>query len=188
MPKKENEEVNQVSCYLSVAQKTSLEFEVVYYKNIETKEGKDRNTINKNISYILEQFIDKYMNNIEAVRDVVASTLIAPINPKTVLNNKMMMRDMSSYQRQLIPYPLKLSKSFMAKFELFKKNCEEKLNFNFSKTTFYNVILLDYYLHNKANIAKWQMEHWMQDYYKKRNVENDKLEDIVKQINALIEE
>jgi hypothetical protein len=182
------EETNQVSFYISIAQKISLEFEVIYYKNLEGEEGKHRNTINKNILFILESFVDKYINNIQGFKDVVLSTVVIPIDSKTTLNNKNMMRDMSSYQRKLIAYPLKLSKSFMAKFELFIKRCEEELNFNFSKTTFYNIILLDYYLHNKADIAKWQMEHWTQDYYQKRDVENNKLEDVLKYVNTILDE
>lgn len=175
-----------VSCYITPAQKISLEFDVIYYKNLTTEEGKARNTINKNISFILDSFINKYMDNIEEVKKVVLATVLIPNTSKTTLKNKDVMRDMSSYQRQLISYPLKLSKAFMVKFELFKKKCDEQLDFNFSKTTFYNIILLDYYLHNKADIAKWQMEHWTQDYYKKRNVENSKLEDVMKQLNILI--
>jgi hypothetical protein len=96
------------------------------------------------------------------------------------------MREISLTQNQLVPYPLILSYTLISKFELFKKKCEEELNFNFSKTTFYNVILLDYYLCNKATIAKWQMEHWTQNYYYRRNIQNDKLEDIVKQIDKLL--
>ena len=182
------EKTNQVSFYISVAQKISLDFDVIYYKNLNTEEGNKRNTINKNISFILKAFVDKYINNIQGVKDVVLSTVIMPIDSKTTLNNKNMMRDMSSYQRKLITYPLKLSKSFMSKFELFKKKCEEELDFNFSKTTFYNIILLDYYLHNKAEIAKWQMEHWTQDYYQKRDLENNKLEDVLKYINTVLDE
>ena len=166
-----NKTLIPVSCYISAAQKISLEFDVIYYKNLTTEEGKARNTINKNISFILDSFIDKYMDNIEEVKE---------------LSNRNMMRDMSSYQRQLISYTLKLTTAFIEKFDLFKKKCEDELDFNFSKTTFYNIILLDYYLHNKADIAKWQMEHWTQDYYKKRNVENTKIEDVVKQLNMLI--
>ena len=130
--------------------------------------------------------IDVNKITIEEVKKVVLATVLIPDNSKKALTNRNMMRDMSSYQRQLISYPLKLSKAFMVKFELFKKKCDEQLDFNFSKTTFYNIILLDYYLHNKADIAKWQMEHWTQDYYKKRNVENSKLEDVMKQLNILI--
>ena len=84
--------------------------------------------------------------------------------------------------RNLSPFYLDSS------FELFKKKCEEELDFNFSKTTFYNIILLDYYLQNKAEIAKWQMEHWTQDYYQKRDVENNKLEDVLKYINTVLDE
>jgi hypothetical protein len=177
---------SQVSCYLSVAQKISLELEVVYFKNNDTEDAKKRNTINKNISYILEQFIDKYIDNIEAIKDVLSNTLNTDINSQTVLNNKLIMREISLTQNQLVPYPLILSYTLISKFELFKKKCEEELNFNFSKTTFYNVILLDYYLCNKATIAKWQMEHWTQNYYYRRNIQNDKLEDIVKQIDKLL--
>lgn len=177
---------SQVSCYLSVAQKISLELEVVYFKNNDTEDAKKRNTINKNISYILEQFIDKYIDNIEAIKDVLSNTLNTDINSQTVLNNKLIMREISLTQNQLVPYPLILSYTLISKFELFKKKCEEELNFNFSKTTFYNVILLDYYLRNKATIAKWQMEHWTQNYYYRRNIQNDKLEDIVKQIDKLL--
>ena len=56
------EKTNQVSFYISVAQKISLDFDVIYYKNLNTEEGKKRNTINKNISFILEAFVDKYIN------------------------------------------------------------------------------------------------------------------------------
>lgn len=181
-----NKTLIPVSCYISAAQKISLEFDVIYYKNLTTEEGKARNTINKNISFILDSFIDKYMDNIEEVKKVVLATVLIPDNSKKALTNRNMMRDMSSYQRQLISYPLKLTTAFIEKFDLFKKKCEDELDFNFSKTTFYNIILLDYYLHNKADIAKWQMEHWTQDYYKKRNVENTKIEDVVKQLNMLI--
>ena len=59
------EKTNQVSFYISVAQKISLDFDVIYYKNLNTEEGKKRNTINKNISFILEAFVDKYINNIQ---------------------------------------------------------------------------------------------------------------------------
>ena len=159
---------------------------IINYKILATEEGNARNTINKNISFILDSFIDKYMDNIEEVKKVVLATVLIPDNSKKALTNRNMMRDMSSYQRQLISYPLKLTTAFIEKFALFKKKCEDELDFNFSKTTFYNIILLDYYLHNKADIAKWQMEHWTQDYYKKRNVENTKIEDVVKQLNMLI--
>jgi hypothetical protein len=177
---------SQVSCYLSVAQKISLELEVVYFKNDDTEDAKKRNSINRNISYILEQFIDKYIDNIETVKDVLVNTLNTDINSQTVFNNKLIMRDISLTQNQLVPYPLILSDDLITKFKFFKKKCEEKLNFNFSKTTFYNLILLDYYLRNKATIAKWQMEHWTQNYYYRRNIQNDKLDDIVKQIDKLL--
>ena len=32
------------------------------------------------------------------------------------------------------------------------------------------------------------MEHWTQDYYQKRDVENNKLEDVLKYINTVLDE
>jgi Na+-transporting NADH:ubiquinone oxidoreductase subunit NqrF len=43
---------SQVSCYLSVAQKISLELEVVYFKNNDTEDAKKRNTINKYLIFL----------------------------------------------------------------------------------------------------------------------------------------
>ena len=67
----------------------------------------------------------------------------------------------------LYPYPLKLTPKFTKKFNQFREDCNNALDFNLSKIGFYNFILLIYYIKNRAVIARREIEFWSQDYFSK---------------------
>ncbi|MDQ1340888.1 MAG: hypothetical protein QG567_2046 [Campylobacterota bacterium] len=171
-------ELKQVSCYLNEKLKYAIEKEVIHFKYRGIEE---RGTINKNMSYIIEDFIDNHKKNTEAIADVIVKVLSID-NFDSVSQRRLL----ETLDISLKSYPLKLSTAFSKKLEDFRVDCNRVFGFKFTKTGFYNLILLHYYIENKVALAKMDLEFWSQDYFK-RSESNGEFGDVLKLFHKLLE-
>lgn len=176
--KPSSEKLKQVSCYLNENLKFAIEKEAGGFKY----EGNEaRNSINRDMSYIIETFIDKYTDRIEEVADIVVK--VSSVDSFDSVNQKELLKTLDY---SLKAYPLKLSENFNKKLDKFRIKCNEVFGFKFSKTGLYNLILLDYFIENKVDLAKKDLEFWMQDYFA-RSGSSGNFEEVIDMFKALVD-
>ncbi|WP_323585331.1 hypothetical protein [Aliarcobacter butzleri] len=155
-----------VSCYLNLDIKAALEKEVSQLKfeesdKSDTTEGEDRHGINKNIERILTLFLDKYENEkIEKVENLIVRTLTV----KNILDGKKEMKKRINVSNK--QFPLKLFPSFSKRVDSFITKLSLFLGFKIKKTTFYNFVLLNYFIEKKHYIVEKELEFWTRDSFK----------------------
>lgn len=154
-----------VSCYLNLDIKAALEKEVSQLKFEESDksdtEGEDRHGINKNIERILTLFLDKYENEkIEMVENLIVRTLTV----KNILDGKKEMKKRINVSNK--QFPLKLFPSFSKRVDSFIIKLSLFLGFKIKKTTFYNFVLLNYFIEKKHYIVEKELEFWTRDSFK----------------------
>lgn len=147
----------QVSCYFNEAIKVALEKESIQFK-AEDSSG-PRSSINKNAIFIFENFIKKYKVNPEKIKDLIEVSFNVKIEN---INEKKLMKILNV---DYIQYPLKLTKSFQNDLNSFREVCNKAIGFKLGKRSFYNFILLTYYIENRVEIAKREITFWSQKQF-----------------------
>lgn len=166
-----------ISCYLNEQLKLALEREAIYYKSLGDTE---RDSINKNMIFIMNLFIDEYSQNISGLGDRFTEVIakdISSINPKDISRTLKVVSK---------AYPLKFTPEFSKKFEDFRVDVNSNFKIIITKMNLYNFILLDYYIKNKIQIAKKDLVFWMQDYFSRSTSMID-FKDILKMFNEWAE-
>lgn len=173
----EDSRAKQVSCYLNDQIKQALEKEANYYKS----QGDDtRDSINKNMVFIIDSLIDEYADNIAGILErftEVLSKSFDEIGPKDIS------RTLKVTSRA---YPLKFTAEFSEKFDKFRLSINKHFNIKITKMNLYNFILLDYYIRNKVQIAKKDLLFWMQDYFSRSKSMVD-FKDILQMFNEFMQ-
>lgn len=152
----DEEKPKQVSCYFNEAIKIALEKESVQFKAQDS--AGTRSSINKNAIFIFEEFINKYSSKPESIKDLIEVSFDVKIKN---INQKELMRILDV---DYIQYPLKLTKSFQSKLNEFREWCNKSIGFKLGKRSFYNFILLTYYIQNRVEIAKREIDFWSQHF------------------------
>lgn len=168
----------QVSCYLSDQLKQALEREAIDFKS---QGNENRDSINKNMIFIIEAFLDEYFDDMDAVSKKFVEILSKDFN-------EIVSKDISRVLDVIVkPYPLKYTDAFSNRFEEFRLKLQKHFNIKISKMNLYNFILLDYYIKNKVQIAKKELLFWMQDYFGKSKSVLD-FKDILQMFNEWAKE
>lgn len=150
--------VKQMSCYLNEKLKYALDIESSYYKY---KGDEERSTINKNLVFIIEQFIDSYLTEPEKVEQMIVRIL--GVKSFAYAQRKKITQILDI---KLNSYPLKFTDKFNEKVENFIVNYHSTYGFKFQKIHLYNLILLNYYMEHKVEIAKNILEFLSNDYFR----------------------
>lgn len=171
--------VKQLSCYLNEKLKYALDMESSYYKFIGNDE---RSTINKNLVFIIEKFIDSYLTEPEKVEQMIVRIL--GVKSVAYAQRKKITQILDI---QLKSYPLKFSDDFNKKIENFISQYYSTYGFKFQKIHLYNLILLNYYMETKVEIAKNVLEFWHDEYFRCYENESD-FSDVIQLFKDIIKE
>lgn len=150
-----------ISIYFNNFVKSALERENLYFRSLNV-EG-ERAAMNKNVEFILKKFIKKYKNNLVGIEELITSSLNSNLSDigRTELNNKI--------EHKETPYPISMDIKTIDELEELRNDINIELGVKFNKIFFFNFIMLNYYISNKENILKKELEFWNQDYLKKGN-------------------
>lgn len=153
----------KVSIYFNSFVKSALERETLYYKSL-IIDG-PRSTINKNIEYILDQFVEKYTNNIPGIEELIYLALNKNMSEISKEDFK------KQYDHDLSAYPIVMEEDVINKVEELRNKINNELGIKFNKIYFFNFIILNYYMENKSDILKRELEFWNQNYFINGNKE-----------------
>jgi len=171
--------VKQLSCYLNEKLKYALDKESSYFKFLGDE---SRDTINKNLVFIVERFIDNYLTEPEKVEQMIVRILgvknVAAAQKKKITQ---------ILDIKLKSYPLKFTDEFNEKIEDFIKQYYVTYGFKFQKIHLYNLILLDYYMEHKVEIAKNELEFWSSEYFRRFENESN-FDDVIQMFKNLVNE
>jgi hypothetical protein len=170
------EKPKQVSCYLNEQIKLALEKESNQFKSIDS--SGPRSSINKNAIFIFEDFMKKFDKNIKGIEKLIEQSFNIKIKN---INQKEFEKILSV---DYIQYPLKLTNSFKKRLDEFRVRCNDTLGFNLGKRSFYNFILLTYYIQNRIEIAKKEIDFWSQNHFEKGSKTD--FDDVLDMFNKMI--
>lgn len=171
--------VKQLSCYLNEKLKYAIDKESSYFKFIGNEE---RSTINKNLVFIIEEFIDRYLVEPEKVEQMIVRIL--GVKSIEYAQRKKITQILDI---KLKSYPLKFTDKFNEKIENFIKQYFLSYSFKFQKIHLYNLILLNYYMEHKVEIAKNELEFWQSPYFRRFEDDSD-FSDVIQMFKNLMED
>lgn len=171
--------VKQLSCYLNEKLKYALDIESSYFKFVGNE---NRSTINKNLVFIIEEFIASYLTEPEKVEQMIVRIL--GVKSIEYAQRKKISQILDI---KLKSYPLKFTDEFNEKIENFIKQYLVTYGFKFQKIHLYNLILLNYYMEHKVEIAKNLLEFFSAEYFRRFENEGD-FSDVIQMFKDLMEE
>lgn len=153
------EKEKNVSFYLNNKLKSALKREVEIYSSLQDEQ---RNTIGKNISWILNNFFEE--NDIYKCKDLIINHLLADGEIDLTKMQKRLDAGLNSYPLLLLP-------SFVKKIDNYRKelNNISDLSFKITKMHFYTFILIHYFNNHKDKIIKQEIKFWSSSYFSYEN-------------------
>lgn len=148
----------KVSIYFNSFVKSALERETLYHKSVMI-DG-PRSTIYKNIEFILKDFISKYRENIEDIKELIYNSLNKDIEDVNKDDFK------KQYDHDLTAYPILINDEVLETIEEIRNKINDELGIKFNKIYFFNFIILNYFMENKSEILKRELDFWEQPYFK----------------------
>lgn len=173
------DKLKRVSCSLNKMVKLALEKEVAILKSANYE---DRNTINKNIIYIINSFLDKYENDMINFKNTLLTILDLEYS-ENLSNKKGLLKNLKAGYGN---FPLMLSISTSARCDALLDKAKEEINLNITKNTFYNLALLHYYVFNRARIAEEELNFWLMPYFRNRGSSDRDMTKVIKMFKQLM--
>lgn len=178
--KKNQPKLKQVSCVLDKDAKKIVEIYAILEKH---KRHEDRENTNRMMTYIFEKFMDRYENDMEGLRDVIARTI------HTEDSENLTKKEVNSViQSNKSSFPLMLSDDFQERFRGFYVSLTKFIGFKITKQHLYNIMLLDYIQQHKLRYMQEIVDALMAEKFKADKKTELELSELVSQVNTIFKD